>query len=227
MAIVPFCFVEQTGVWRRDCKLPRMNKLPAIGNRHTQHQSTLSFSRPGLSFRVEVSTHYSKRHRRQILLILYRAVKPILSCIQSSSFHHSDSSLWEAVREMSRPVSLHQSLGLGTGPKSFGFEARMIRLGYRQTQAQLAKLSGISRPRISLIEHGQTTIRPATRLRIEEAFRKLELRYQSEQLPKRNREGKRGGRSGGERVWIETSAGVPKGRPGGPNYQGSSSPSKS
>src|SRR5690606_32880532 len=143
---------------------------------HKTTGSTVDFQFRNLPARLSLrvgSSQLSKHGRRQVLLALYRAIKPLFGGIRSVELNHDDTSLWAYCRNMERPVSLRQALRIGEPRHNEGFEIRMRRLKFGLTQLQFAKHCELSRTHLSRIEHGHIHIRPETRVRIERAFRIL------------------------------------------------------
>jgi transcriptional regulator with XRE-family HTH domain len=161
--------------------------------------SKLWFRKPGALFELRVRTNKTKKFRRQVLLLLFRAMKKELRELSTLELTHSDASLWAICRDMDRRVSLHQSMNLDTNEETQGFEIRMKRLHYGFTQKEFAELVGIARVHLSRLERGRVKMSPRTRTAIDEAFRRLRRGYTKLQMLT----GKRGGEERPEDVRHE------------------------
>jgi transcriptional regulator with XRE-family HTH domain len=148
-----------------------MNELPP--SVLSRRFSKVWFRYAGVLIRVEVRSERSKKFRRQVLLLLFRAMKKSLRDLEALELTHGDSSIWAVCRDMDRRVSLHQALDLDTNAETQGFEIRLKRLHFGLTQEDFAKLSGISRVQISRLERGRMEMTPRTRIAVYEAFREL------------------------------------------------------
>ncbi len=178
-----------------------------------RRESVLILAHPGLEIRIVIKTRLSKRLRRQILLLLYRAAKTPLKGIRALSLDHSDSGLYEMIRQMGRPISLHQALVLNSSASAEGLNVRMQRLSLHLSQAVLAELCGITRPHLSKIERGKVQLRAITRAKLDFGFRLARSRLTKTQLP--------------TAVGQSFRRGLFRSRTLNFAYQGSSSPSKS
>lgn len=188
-------------------------------------KSTLELFHPAASIKIIVFSRATKRARRQVLLALFKASKKVLGGLEASSFFHDDADLYETYREMNRTVSLHQALDVDSDARAEGLQIRLLRLSFRLSQAEFARLCGLSRSHLSRIERGRTNSEALTRAKIEFGVRRARAlfgrpRDQNAQLLTREREGGEEGPS---------PMGGPLRRPkrvrGTIFYQGSSSPS--
>ena len=148
------------------------------------HSSTVSFGCHEFTIRVKITTRKSKRFRRQTLLALFRHFKAHLPILYASLLTHDDSSDRNLFKDLARPVSLHQALGFTTPRSQEGFELRMRRLKFGQTQTAFATLARVNRGQLSRIEHGRLMMSASTRSKIEFAFGILRAQNnRSAQLP--------------------------------------------
>lgn len=124
--------------------------------------------------RLSIHTDRSKRLRRQILLSIFRHLRPHFRLLRASLLRHGDSTILDSAKELMRPVSTHQAMRLRDPRGREGFALRMRRLNFRQTQAAFARLAEVSRSQLSRIEHGHHPMSPLFRVKVELAFRILE-----------------------------------------------------
>lgn len=166
--------------------------------------STLSVSRPGMGIQIRVRSTLSKRHRRQVILALFRSAKLVLADLDGSDVYHSDSGVLSGSATLGRPVSLHQSLGVTTSARAEGLNIRLRRLALHLTQAEFATSAGLSRTHLSRIEHGRTEIEALTRERIAFALRLALRRNRNAQLATARARVSRAVVSPGSRVYVRT-----------------------
>ncbi len=142
---------------------------------------------------LRVRSRFPKIHRRQVILALLKLARPHFARLDAAMLCHDDSGILDFVKEMKRPVSLHQALGFHTPAGQEGFDIRLRRLAFGHSQTRFANVAEVNRGQLSRVEHGRITMSPYFRARVELAFKKLEGNgNRNAQLPKRLRGGGKG-----------------------------------
>jgi DNA-binding XRE family transcriptional regulator len=130
-------------------------------------------------FLVELTVrgNQPKRARRAVALALFRALKPTLRQIRliprKNWIMHEDWASYWFLNDEERGIPLGQALAVDTPEGRLGYGIRIRRLAIGRTQAELARLAGISRTSLISIERGKGVPSPKALIRIEKTLQSL------------------------------------------------------
>lgn len=146
-------------------KVFRRNQIKLIESRvreqvlkmdYPHHCSELNLRTDLISIRCFVSNQFSTRNRRQLLLTLFRAVKPHLKLIDRSfihHFHHPFPDLFN--KDKFTELSTRQGIHIDSDQAALGYFIRGIRTKMGMSQRLFASKLEISPDHLSLIERGR------------------------------------------------------------------------
>lgn len=123
--------------------------------------SLLIFRAVNIDFRIRVSAKMPRRGRRALLLMIFRALKPVLPLIRNGCATHFDSGSGATHKDFTRKLSERQAPRIHPGTI-----LRLQRLQKGWTQDQLAQKTNLSMRALRSIELGQAVPRPDTLKRI-------------------------------------------------------------
>ena len=102
----------------------------------------------------------SRKNRRAVLLMLYRAVKERFRELTLCQMYHSDEPLNTTLSTMLRGIVGNDALGRRNASQEFGYLIRILRTKAGLSQKEFAKTCGLSQAYVSLIEHGKKSPSP-------------------------------------------------------------------
>lgn len=109
-------------------------------------------------FRIEIKiiSRNSKQSRRDLLLLCYKHILPVIPYVWNSRLIHSETPLQTAIdRDFDRVVTLTRCpANHPNDPEATGIRLRLTRRKLGWNQQQLALYLGISRSQVSRIEKG-------------------------------------------------------------------------
>jgi DNA-binding XRE family transcriptional regulator len=106
------------------------------------------------SVRFTVEGRLTMRQRRAIALALARDNLSKLECLRETRILHSDGDFSPLTQDYWRGISLAQAPTLASDNGKLGVIIRIRRLALGLTQAELARLAGLTRTHLSRIERG-------------------------------------------------------------------------
>jgi DNA-binding XRE family transcriptional regulator len=127
--------------------------------------SLLIFRAVHVDFRIQVSTRMPRRGRRALLLLIFRALKPVLPLIRNGCATHFDSSAGATHKDFTRKLSERQAPRIHPGTI-----LRLQRLQRGWTQEKVAQKAEMSERTLRSIELGLSVPRPETLARIHQAL---------------------------------------------------------
>jgi len=117
--------------------------------------------------RFYVAGQMSKPLRRSILLMVFRAIRPLFEISPPLLVHH-DGHPGAQINASIRRVNLYQAGGFQTFKEKQGSDIRLRRLEKGFSQSQLAEMLGMQQSTLSKIEMGRVAPRESTLKKIYE-----------------------------------------------------------
>jgi hypothetical protein len=136
-----------------------------------QRTSTLELLLGPFRIEIRVSSQFTNRNRRVLLLQCFRALKPLLLGLRESRIVHWDGHPFNWIwNEKRRPIEDSPVLSLKTQAERRGYFFRLRRLELGLRLEDFAMIANVNGSHLSLIERGRVIPRPSTVRKLERAF---------------------------------------------------------
>jgi DNA-binding XRE family transcriptional regulator len=119
------------------------------------HTSGATFLLRDLEVRIKFRSQWRRKHRRAVLLALFRAAKEHIRHLVLYDLYHNDESVEARISRLIRGLKGTDALARTTEAQEDGYMIRILRTKCGLTQKELAKLAGVDQSFISRIEHAQ------------------------------------------------------------------------